>query len=344
MATARERLLESSRHFLPVLILLAVLFFGFALTQDAFMTEQNLKNLLTGVGILWLVSMAMTFVLISGGLDLSVPAVIAMTSVLLGKLLHTGMPEWLAILLAVLFGGVLGGLLNGVSIGVLRLSFFVVTLASLTALSGVVSLWSNAQTEFVNGAIIKKIGVGEFAGVPTLVWIMVAALLVFYFVQRRTYFGRDVYAVGGSLDAARLSGIPTARVLVAVYALSGLCAGLAGVVQVGRIGAASPQISAEIALQAVAAVLIGGTLLTGGFGGVGGTAIGVLFVGVLQNGLGIAGVSAYWQQVVTGVILFLAVLLTQLRSNAYELPWRRFRRPRSSTETDATPEVTQGAT
>lgn len=340
MSVRREQLAEATRHFLPVLVLLVALFVAFSLTQSSFLTEQNVKNLITGVGILWVVSMAMTFVLISGGLDLSVPAVIALASVLLGKLLHAGVPELPAVLLTMLFGAVVGGLLNGFSIGVLRLSFFVVTLASLTALTGVVNLWSKTQTEFVSGSLVNKIGVGELLGIPTLIWIMAAAFLVFLFVQSRSYFGRDVYAVGGSTEAARLSGIPTARVLIAVYAISGLCAGLAGVIQVGRIGAASPAISGEIALQAVAAVLIGGTLLTGGFGGVGGTAVGVLFIGVLQNGLGLAGVSAYWQQVVTGVILFLAVLLTHLRSSGFEPPWRRRRDPSLPPETEAT----QGAT
>jgi ribose transport system permease protein len=333
LTAARRRLADGTRHFLPVLALLGALFVFLSLTQSSFLTQQNIENLLTGVSILWVVSLGMTFVLITAGLDLSVPAILALSGVLLAKLLGLGLPDWTAVLIVLAFGTALGGVLNGVSIGILGLSFFVVTLASLTAMTGAVNLWSDSQTTFVTSSLVGDIGVGKLAGLPTPVWIMAATFGLALLVQTRTYFGRDVYAVGGSLEAARLSGVSTTRVLVAVYAISGLCAALGGIIQVGRIGAASPQVGGDIALQAVAAVLLGGTLLTGGFGGVGGTAVGVLFIGVLQNGLGIAGVSAFWQQVVTGVILFLAVVVTSVRSGRLELRWPG--RPRAPLTSDA---------
>ena len=142
---------------------------------------------------------------------------------------------------------------------------------------------------------------------------MVATYLVALVVLRWTYFGRDVYAVGGNITAARLSGINVARTLIMVYAIAGLCAGIGGVIQAGRLGAASPLVGESTPLDAAAAVLLGGTSFLGGVGGVTGTAVGVLFIGTLQNGLSISGVSSFWQQVVTGVILILAIAIDLLQ-------------------------------
>ncbi len=137
---------------------------------------------------------------------------------------------------------------------------------------------------------------------------MIVTFVIALYVQHRTYWARDVYAIGGSVVAARLSGIRTSLILMSVYGLSGACAALGGIIATGRIGAATPQPDPNLPLQAIAAVLLGGTSLLGGQGGVGGTALGVLFIGILQNGLSISGVSSFWQQVITGVILVAAVL------------------------------------
>jgi ribose/xylose/arabinose/galactoside ABC-type transport system permease subunit len=299
----------ATRHFRPVLLLVVLLFAYFALTQgDVFLTSQNIQNLLTGVSILWVVSMGMTFVMITGGVDLSVAALSVLVGIFMAKILATGVPGGIAVLLTVLAGAVVGGAVNGMLIGKLKLSFFVVTLASMTVYTGVVNLWSDTRSFYVTAPLVVKIGVEKIAGIPTPIWIMAATFLIALWVQTRTYFGRDVYAVGGSMPAARLSGIRTSRTVVCVYAVSGACAALGGVIAIGRIGAATPQVDNTLALQAAAAVLLGGTSLFGGAGGVGGTALGVLFIGVLQNGLSIAGIASSWQQVVTGVILVAAIL------------------------------------
>ncbi len=295
-------------HFRPVLLILVALFAFFSVTQDGFFDSTNLRNLLTGVAILWILAIAMTFVLISGGFDLSAGAILVLAGIFLSSVLSAGVPVYLALVLTVVFGAVVGGVVNGLLIGRLGLNFFVVTLASMTALTGVVNLWSGTQTEFVTEPVLRTIGMGEVLGIATPIWFMGVVLVVALYVQHRTYLGRDVFAVGGSPVAARLAGIRTARTLVIVYAISGGAAALASLVAVGRIGAASPQMDMAIALNAAAAVMLGGTSLMGGSGGVGGTVFGVLFIGVLQNGLSIAGVESFWQQVVTGVILVLAVL------------------------------------
>lgn len=295
-------------RFRPVLLILVALFAFFSFTQPNFFTGDNLRNLLTGISILWIVSLGLTFVLISAGLDLSIGAIVALCGIFLANILEAGVPPVIAVVLTVLFGGLIGAGINGFLIGKLGLSFFVVTLGSLTALTGVVNLWSKTETKFVTEPLLRNIGMGSIAGIPVPIWFMAVTLVIALYVQHRTFLGRDIFAIGGSRIAAKLSGVRTVRTTVIVYGISGLCAGLVALIAVGRIGGATPQIDASLALQAAAAVLLGGTSLMGGAGGVGGTVFGVLFIGVMQNGLSIAGVESFWQQVVTGCILILAVL------------------------------------
>jgi len=307
-----RRMWTGSRPFRPVLVLLVVVFAVLAFTQPAFSTSSNLQNLLTAVSVLWIVSMGMTLVLITAGADLSVAAVGALVGILLAKLVGAGMVGWLAVLISLVAGAVFGGLANGILIGRFNLSFFVVTLASMITITGIVNLSSETQSLPVDSPGITNLAVNKFLGLSGPVCIMIVIFAVSLYLQRQTYFGRDVYAVGGSLTAARLSGIRVPRTIVLVYAFSGLCAAIGGIVAVSRIGIASPQVDNNLPLQAIAAVLLGGTALSGGAGGVGGTALGVLFIGVLSNGLSIAGVPSFWQQVVTGIILVVAVVADRL--------------------------------
>ena len=170
-----------------------------------------------------------------------------------------------------------------------------------------VDLWSHANSFFVTAPIVGTLATDTVLGCPVPIVIMALSLVVARFVLTRSYFGRDIYAVGGSPTAARLSGIRVPLTLICVYALVGGCAALAGVLTVGQVGSATPTVDPTLPLQAIAAVLLGGTALTGGVGDVTGTALGVLFIAILQNGLGLAGISSNWQDVLTGVILILAV-------------------------------------
>lgn len=331
VAGGRARTLMSSawaatRHFRPVLLLVVVLFVVFAVTQDTFLDRRNLQNMLTAVSVIWVIAMGMTFVTIVGGFDLSAGALASLTGIFVSKCLNGGLPGGLVIALAIVFGAVVGGLVNGTLIGRLNLSFFVVTLASMTAFTGVVNLWSGTISAPMTNEVVNNVGIGTLWSIPVPIWIMVGLLLLCLVVQQRTTFGRDVYAVGGSLPAARLSGIRVPRTIICVYAIVGAASALAGIIASARIGAASPQVNGNLPLQAAAAVLLGGTSLTGGAGGVGGTALGVLFIGILQNGLSLSGVDSYWQQVVTGLILVVAVLgdrLTVSSGLARFVPSRR---------------------
>jgi ribose/xylose/arabinose/galactoside ABC-type transport system permease subunit len=302
--------------FLAVLVLLIAMFAYFSLSAPSFLTSGNMTSMLTGVSILFVVSIGMTFAMLSGGIDLAVGSTLALMCILLGKLFNTaGLPIGLAIALTLIAGTALGGLVNGGLIGKLGLSFLVVTLGTNILFRGVVNLWSDAKTEQLLSPFLEGLAFDKLLGIPYPVWIMIVVFLIALYVLRSTYFGRDVYAVGGNAEAARLSGVNVGRTIMLVYAITGLLAALGGVLQVARVGAASPLVGETLVFDAAAAVLIGGTSFKGGSGGVTGTAVGVLFLGVLQNGLSVSGVQSFWQQVVTGVILVVAVLFETLRGD-----------------------------
>lgn len=306
-AAARQR-------FSVVLVLLLVLFAVFALSQDRFFTSGNIEALLTSAAILWVVSIGLTFVMLAGGFDLSIGSTLALSSIALGASINDfGLTPVLAIVLTLLFGAALGGGVNGVLVGPLGLSFLVVTLGTLILFRGVLNLWSDTKTEQVVSSLLDSLAFDSFLGIPIPVWIMAATFLAALYVQRSTYFGRDVYAVGGNADAARLSGVRVGRTIIAVYAVSGMLAAAGGVLQTARIGAASPQVGESVLFDAAAAVLLGGTSFAGGVGGVGGTAVGVLFLAVLQNGLSVSGAASFWQQIITGAILLVALLLDRIQ-------------------------------
>jgi ribose transport system permease protein len=314
--SAAHRTFESSKHFLPVLVVGVALFAVFWVAQPLFATPGNIRVLLVGISSLFVVSTGMTFVIISGGFDLSLAVIAGLTGYFLGTIVNLGVPGVLASVLTIIVGAVIGGLANGYFIGALGLSFFVVTLATMSGLTGVLNLWSNTVTLSVDDPFLAQVGYGAVFGAPTSVIVMVAVFAIALYLQQKTFFGRDVYAIGGNLVAARLSGIRVKRTIIVVYAFAGACAAVAGVIATGRIGAATPIVDSLLPLNAAAGVLLGGTKFTGGFGGVGGTAVGVIFIGVLQNGLSVSGVSSFWQQVATGVILLAAVLFDRLNARA----------------------------
>ncbi|WP_448808488.1 ABC transporter permease [Agromyces bauzanensis] len=327
------RIWGGTRLFRPVMFLVIAMLVFFALTQPVFFTAGNISNVLTAAAPLWVVSMGMTLVVITGGVDLSVGATAALAGIFLAKTIEAGMPAWLALVLSVLFGGAVGAVFNGMLIGWLRLSFFVVTIASMTALTGIVNLWSNSKSFYLTDPLFTVVSGGSLFGIPYPVCVMLVVFAIFLYVERRTFFGRDVFAVGGSFSAARLSGIRTTKTIVQVYTISGALGAVGGVLASSRVGAATPQVDPSLPLLAIAAVLLGGTSLLGGLGSVVGTALGVLFIGLLQNGLSIAGIASFWQQVITGFILVAAVLGDRLSER--RRPSKRQRRADAEVQADA---------
>jgi len=305
---ALQRIWKATGRYRPVFGLTTALIAVFSITEPGFRTSQNIQNTLAASAVLWIVAMGMTFALISGGIDISVGALVGLDGIFLAKITGTGIPEWLCLLAVLVFGAALGGLTNGVLIGKFRLSFFVVTLATLTALTGVVDLWSGGNSVKISSTFITDLALNRILGTQDPIWIMAVVFVIAYYVQKFTYLGRDIYATGGNQQAAKLSGIRTTRTIIVVYGIVGVTAAIASVVAISQVGVASTQIDGSLPLQAIVAVVLGGTALSGGVGGVQGTVFGVLFLGVLTDGLDISGVSSYWQQVVSGVILVAAVL------------------------------------
>jgi ribose/xylose/arabinose/galactoside ABC-type transport system permease subunit len=304
----------TSNQYVGVLVVLVCLVIVFSVREPRFMTVANIRVMLTGVAILWMISLGLTVVMLTGGFDLSLGSMLALSGfIFVGFYLHLGVPALGAVILTVVAGALIGGLVNGFLIGRVGMPFLVVTIGTLSLYQGITYLVSNGETTSLTSSLLDSIGFDTALGVPITVWIMVATLIVALFVLRMTYFGRDIYATGGNAIAARLAGVNVTRTLMIAYAIAGAMAALAGVLQVAFISAASPVGSGTIIFDATAAVLLGGTVLGGGVGGVGGTVIGVLFLGVLQNGLSLAGIQSAWQQVISGAIVILAVLGQQLQ-------------------------------
>ena len=301
------------RH-LGVLLALALLVVWLTSTSSQFATTGNVLNILETNASLLILAVGLTFVMLVGGFDLSLGGLSALTAVTLATLLESGTPMGLAI--AIVLAGALaaGAALNGAPIACLALPFFVVTLGTASLFRGLALVETDARTiQLYDEAFLRTIGAGRVAGIPWPVVIALTLFVVALAVLRYTNFGRMVYAVGGNAEAARLAGINVTAVRISAYAIAALLAGVAGIVDAGRLASASPTVATGIELTAAAAVMVGGTSLMGGVGGVFGTLLGVLFIGVLSNGLTLAGISSFWQGVVSGTVLILAVLFDRLR-------------------------------
>jgi ribose transport system permease protein len=314
------------RRHAGVLAALVALCVYLSITQEVFLTWGNLTNIAKSNSVVFLLAIGATFVVISGGIDLSVASAATAAGMIGGLTLDAGWSVVAALAATVLFGGFLG-LINGFLITKLRISFLVVTLGTLSIYQSFALIVNDGQTITVFGkpgfSVLSDFVNSEIGPFPVLVIFDLVALLIAGGVLRYTGFGRALFAVGSNPEAARLNGIDVARVVLLTYGIAGLAAGLASVVQVGRLTGAAAQADPTLLLTVVAAVLIGGTAFTGGEGGVLGTLIGVLFLGVLQNGLTLSDVSSFWHGTVSGVVLIAAVGLGVVRANHHNgrRPW-----------------------
>jgi ribose transport system permease protein len=231
------------QRFFVILVLLILMIIFFALTQERFFTLSNFTVILTSSSILWVAAMGLTFVMIAGGFDLSVGSMMALCGIALGYFSNQlDLNLAVAIFLTLLFGVVVGGLINGLAIGKLGLSFLVVTLGSSTLFIGLTQFWSGTKTSAIENKNLQILAYESLFFIPNQVVVMILVYLILLYVQKFTLFGRDIYAIGGNKEAAKLSGINTVRIIVMVYALAAGFAALAGVIQDARIGAASPQV------------------------------------------------------------------------------------------------------
>ena len=296
---------------LPVLVLLCI---GFELASGRFLSVGNLSIVMQQASINAVLAAGMTFVILTGGIDLSVGSILALAAVVaVGATLTPGL-AWAAIPLALLAGAACG-LVNGSLIAWLGLPPFIVTLGALTAVRGVARLAAGDSTVFNSDLPFSVIGNGTLLGVPWLVVIAFLVILLSWVILRRTVLGTWIYAVGGNAEAAALAGIKVPLVLLFVYATSGLLAGLGGVMSAARLYAANGlQLGQAYELDAIAAVILGGTSFVGGIGSVWGTLIGALIIAVLSNGLILLGVSDIWQYIIKSGVIILAVAIDKLRT------------------------------
>jgi inositol transport system permease protein len=275
--------------------------------SEHFLSWLNFLNVARQAAPVVIVAVGMTFVMATAGIDLSVGSLVALVSVLAAALLSAGLPVWMVIP-AVLAVGVLAGLVNGAFVR-LGLPAFVVTLAALTYLRGIAFVASDGYAVPIRDERFLWFGRGEIGGVHVPIVLAVIVALIGYVVLNKTRFGLYALAVGGREEAARAMGIDVGRIKLAVYAGIGLLAALGGIVATARLGNGSPNAGIMFELDVIAATVLGGTSLFGGFATIGGTVAGALFINFVRNGLNLLGVNPFWVQVVTGVILLLAVLV-----------------------------------
>ncbi len=292
-----------------LLIAFAVLCVVLSMRSPAFLTVQNGINVLRQISINAILAIGVTYVILTGGIDLSLGSVLALTGVLAATFAHPGTYPLVVPLAIGILGGVLIGILNGIVITRFRVAPFIVTLGMMTIARGGALIASKGRPVSNLSDAFNFIGNGNLLGVPIPVLLLAGVFGISYFVLRRTTFGRYVYAVGGNEEAARASGIGTQRVKIAAYAICSGLAGLAGIIQASRITTGQPNAGISYELDAIAAVVIGGTSLSGGVGTITGTLLGALLIGTLNNGLDLLNVSSYYQQVVKGLIIIGAVIL-----------------------------------
>ena len=306
----RLRTAFAALGMLPVLVLLAV---GFQFINPRFLTGTNLLIVSQQSSINIVLAAGMTFVILTGGIDLSVGSILAASAMV--AVLVSLVPDWgmLGIPAAILLG--LGfGVINGLLVAYVKLPPFIVTLGSLTAVRGVARLLGADTTVFNSDLPFDFIGNGSLLGIPWLVIIALTVVVLSWLVLKRTVLGTWIYAVGGNSEAARLTGIKVPLVLLFVYGVSGLLAGLGGVMSAARLYAANGlQLGQSYELDAITAVILGGTSFVGGIGSIWGTLVGALIIAVLSNGLILIGVSDVWQYVIKGLVIIGAVALDRYR-------------------------------
>ena len=307
---ARSARLARTLRGQGLLLMLVVLIVIFSVQTSHFFTISNMWVVLGSSAVLGLMALPQTFLVISGGLDLSVGSVVALSSILIGSVTTAGMSPWLGSGLALLAALVVGAI-NAFIVIALGVNPLITTLGTLSIVQGIAYLIANAQTFLINDESFYFLGIGRFGEVPFVFVLFAIALVAFLFIERLTVFGRSVFAIGSNIEAARLSGIRVRAIPVVLYLASAFAGGIGGVILSAQLGAASADVGTSYQLSVVTAVILGGASLAGGRGTVIGTTIAVLILGVLQNGFALLGLSAYVQTISLGSALILAVLLDQ---------------------------------
>lgn len=291
-------------------IALVVLIAVISIINPSFLGGDNLLNLLRQVSINALIAFGMTFIILTGGIDLSVGSTLALSGALVAGLIAKGLPPILAILLGMILGAFLG-MINGLLITKGGMAPFIATLATMTIYRGSTLVYTggNPITGIGDSYLFQFIGRGYLLGIPFPIVIMLLSFLILYLLLHKTAFGKKTYAVGGNIKAASIAGVKTDKIQILIYTLSGLMASVAGIILTSRLNSAQPTAGQAFEMDAIAAVVLGGTSLSGGKGRLFGTLMGALIIGTINNGLNLLGVSSFYQQIVKGLVIIIAVLL-----------------------------------
>ncbi|MCH1959621.1 ribose ABC transporter permease [Romboutsia hominis] len=288
-----------------------------SILSPSFLSTKNIFNILRQTSVNAIIAAGMTFVILTGGIDLSVGSILAISGAICASLLVSGQNIVIAIVISIVIGAVVG-FLNGFVISKGKLQPFIATLATMTILRGLTLVFTDGKPITLGSGDLAinfgKIGGGEIFSIPTPAIIMIVVFLVCAYILNSTKMGRYTYALGSNEEATKLSGLNTDKIKIWVYTISGILSALAGVIITSRLYSAQPTAGTGYELDAIAAVVLGGTSLTGGKGKITGTIIGALIIGVLSNALNILDVSSYYQMMVKGVVILIAVLLDR-RSN-----------------------------
>jgi len=326
-----QQFLLRGRAFIALILVTAV----FASLAPQFLTSANIVIMSKHVAINALLAIGMTFVILTAGIDLSVGSIVGMTAMIAGGLINEGiiLPQlgiiiyphtWTIILISLALGTLMGSI-SGYIITRFNVAPFIATLGMLYVARGIAGLRNNGYTfpnligrpEYGNTGF-EILGAGNFLGINYSIWLMGILTLVAYIITKRLPFGRHVYAIGGNERAAELSGVRISRTKIIVYSISGFCSALVGLIIASQLVAAHPLTGDTFELNAIAAVVLGGTSLAGGRGSMGGTLIGAFVIGVLNDGLVMMGVSSFWQQVIKGAVIVFAVIIDQVQARMQE--------------------------
>lgn len=302
----------TDRAFVVVsrLVALMIIVVALSLLSPYFLTWSNLLNVFRQASVQFLMAAGLTLVVLAGGIDLSVGAVLGLAACVSASLINGGhIPEGVLVALGV---GLACGLLNGALVALVRIPSFIATYGMLWIAQGLAVVFMKGDTIYGLPGGFRMIATGFFLGIPIPVWIGLSSMLLLHGLLHTTVLGRSIYAIGGNPVAARLSGMPVRFRLIAVYGLSGLLSGFAALIVIARINSADSSLGEDLLLPAIAAVCLGGTSLFGGVGGIVGTAVGSLILALILNGMNLLGVQTFWQSAVMGGIILLSVLADQL--------------------------------
>ncbi|MFR6331111.1 MAG: ABC transporter permease [Eisenbergiella sp.] len=304
------------RHNLGIMLVLLLLVVLLSALSPVFLTPNNLLTVLKQISHNMCLALGMTLVIILGGIDLSVGALVAVIgTVTVGLIVNQGVPIFVGILMG-LFLGIICGAINGGFVAFFKFPAFIVTLSMMNIARGVAYIYCGGKTTRIMDERFVKIGTGSLGLVPVPVIYMLVMIVIFSILLNKTKFGTYIYAIGGNREAARLSGVPIKLTEIAVFTIAGFMASFAGIVLAARMYSGQPSVGDGHELNAIAACVLGGISMSGGVGRIGGTVMGVLVMGVINNGLNLLNVSTYWQYVAKGAIILIAVMVDWMKQRS----------------------------